>query len=398
MNDAVTRQVDAPIHNCIKVFVLLAHGFGGDRWNQSRAKGATTGIEDDSPYGYGLAEDDTCIVRFSSDRTENGLGRFLRLCLRRTLGFDAIHAWYNREQLCSADAVWTHTELEHLAVLLIWRFKQPKQRPKLIAQSVWMYDRWWELSSLKRWLFRRLLDKADLLTVLSTENLKVARELFPRKHVEFIPFGINSKQVVPASRRKANRPLHVLALGRDMHRDWNTLIAALGSWSEVVIKIAAPRINRRLLRADNVTLEAPVHGLAIRELYQWADIVLVPLKPNLHASGITVLAEAALFGVPTICSDTGGLRAYFSDEQVCYVPTGDVLGLRKAVFELASDDERRFSLAVKAQQRVLSGELNSRAYALRHRALTQQLIADDVTRRSIKIFAHANGPVRQRTT
>jgi hypothetical protein len=50
-----------------------------------------------------------------------------------------------------------------------------------------------------------------------------------------------------------------------------------------------------------------------------ADIVALTIRPNLHASGITVLQEAAIRGVPVICSNVGGLKAYFSDEEVYFI-------------------------------------------------------------------------------
>jgi len=36
----------------------------------------------------------------------------------------------------------------------------------------------------------------------------------------------------------------------------------------------------------------------------------VPLLPNLHASGITVIQEAVLAGVPVVATDTGGLDGH----------------------------------------------------------------------------------------
>ncbi len=57
-------------------------------------------------------------------------------------------------------------------------------------------------------------------------------------------------------------------------------------------------------------------------MFDWADLVVVPLKPNLHASGITVIEEAVILGLPVICSHAGGLEAYFSAEEVFYVEGG----------------------------------------------------------------------------
>jgi glycosyltransferase involved in cell wall biosynthesis len=94
----------------------------------------------------------------------------------------------------------------------------------------------------------------------------------------------------------------------------------------------------------------------------------------MHASGITVLAEAALSGVPVIASDTGGLRSYFSAREVKYVPVGDFLALRHAIRALADDDNLRFRLACAAQERILSDDLSSKAYAMRHREISNRLL------------------------
>jgi glycosyltransferase involved in cell wall biosynthesis len=103
-------------------------------------------------------------------------------------------------------------------------------------------------------------------------------------------------------------------------------------------------------------------------------MVVVPLNPNLHASGLSVILEAALSGRPLIASDTGGLRAYFSSQEVRYVPVGDAMAMRRAAWELSQDDERRFRLATLAQRRIVEAGLTSEAYALRDRRLTQELL------------------------
>ena len=111
------------------------------------------------------------------------------------------------------------------------------------------------------------------------------------------------------------------------------------------------------------------------DAFDWADIVIVALKPNLHASGITCLQEAALRGVAAICSDTGGLKAYFPDDEVYYVAGGEPSNIQKAIVELSGDDERRWGLAARAQARMKTGKLNSRSYARRHAELSRELLA-----------------------
>jgi glycosyltransferase involved in cell wall biosynthesis len=368
------EQVKSPARR-IKVFVHLVHGFGARRWSEAWAKGKMPGILDKLPYGYYHAADDQYDIRYSEDANESRATRFVRLALRRALGFDLWHAWRNRVGLHEADIVWTHTELEHLGVLLLWCYTNPVSRPRLIAQSVWLYDRWNDFSAPKRWLYKTLLAKADMLTVLSPENLVRARELFPDKPAEFVRFGIDSGAITPAVKRSRHKPLRVLSLGRDMHRDWDTLIQAIKPCGDWHLRIAATQNAPRLAaEPGKIELIKATTAREVFDLYAWADIVVLPLRANMHASGITVLAEAALSGVPVVATDTGGLRSYFSGREVKYVPVGDFLALRHAIRALADDDDLRFRLACAAQERILSDDLSSRSYAMRHRELSDRLL------------------------
>jgi glycosyltransferase involved in cell wall biosynthesis len=363
----------------LRVFVLLAHTFGARRWKERWAKGELAGIQEQLPYGYFHCASDNCEVRYSEDASENRLTRFLRMSQRRVLGFDLVHAWRNRKEIAAADVVWTHSEFEHLALLLLFRLGLARgRRPRVIAQSIWLFDRWRRISALKRWAYRRLLEQADILTVLSPENLRIVRELFPAQRSELVLFGIDSSKMRPVQRRELKRPIHILSLGNDIHRDWNTLIKALGGWIECEVRIGGNRIGRHFTRAmrkfGNLEIVTPKTAAAIDRLYEWADFVVIPLKLNHHASGITVITEAVLSGVPVICSDTGGLHAYFSGEEVRYIPPLDPTRLREAIEQLSCSDESRIEMAGRAQARVVSAKLSSREFAYRHYELSRALL------------------------
>ena len=274
-----------------------------------------------------------------------------------------------------------HTELEYLAVLTLWQCRRRDRRPKLIAENVWLFDKWQRFSAPKRCLYRRLISQADVLTSLSPENLKIRRELFPQSRSEFIRFGINSDTMVSPVQHAAHHPVHIAALGNDMHHDWETLIAVAEKWSGCRLRIGSKSINHRLTDyAHNIEVITPSSDREVAELYSWADIVVVPLKPNLHASGITVIYEAVLRGVPVVCTDTGGLTAYFSPQEVRYVPAQDPVALRRALEELAEDDQKRFAMAKRAQARMLSSDLSSRSFARRHYEISRELVDDALVR------------------
>ncbi len=366
----------------LRVFVFLAHGFGARQWRQRWARDDIPGLNEPLPYGYYRAASGDCTIEYCEDADEKKLTELARRGLRRLLGFDLVHAWRNRRGLFEADAVWTHTELEHLAVLALWQFRRRKLRPRLIAQTVWLFDRWRNLSCAKRWLYRRLIVQADVLTTLSPESLKAARELFPQVRSEFIRFGVNVDAEVRAGRLEVHSPLRIVALGNDLHRDWETLIAAVEHWPGCSVRIASRQLDERVTeRAPNVRVMAANSGSDVTELYSWADIAVVPLKPNLHASGLTVIFESMLRGLPVVCTDTGGLRAYFSEGEARYVPPQDPAALRRAIEKLAEDGEMRLAMAKRAQARIFCADFSSRAFAKRHYEISRELLNDAANKR-----------------
>jgi glycosyltransferase involved in cell wall biosynthesis len=334
----------------VRVFVQLGYGFGARDWNQRWRRGSIPGVNEEFPYGYHHARSDACAIVYSEDADETRLGKLVRESIRHTVGFDLIHVWRNRNGIRAADVIWTHTELEHLAVLLYLGLVAPSNRPKVIAQSVWLFDRWHQLPRIKRWIYRKLMQSADVLTVQSPENLRVLRESFPSHHTELIRYGINADAIVAPSLHPCHRPLRVVAFGNDHHRDWPTLIEAAAGDGGLELRIASSKIDPRLVRcAPNVRIVHPNSADAVENLYRWADIAVVALKPNLHVSGITAVAESIVMGVPVICTDTGGMRGYFSDDQICYVPPHRPDAIRTALQHYASDDQLRLRSLTRAQ-------------------------------------------------
>jgi glycosyltransferase involved in cell wall biosynthesis len=371
---------DVDGEKAVNVFVLLGHDFGSNTWQRKHALGLIPGLNDHLAYGYYRAAGGGWSIEYSQDSNEGRFGRVGRLALRKLLGFDLIHVWQNRRRILAADIVWTHTELEHLGVLALFGLLRQRHRPKLIANCVWLFDRWARLSRIRRSLYQQLLKRADIVTTLSPENLEVARQLLPSVRCECVLFGAVVQKLASPRKSPVQQRVRIASLGSDMHRDWQTLLAAFGNIPRYEVRIASSKINRKLLAGLNNVQLTPVQTADdVASLYQWADLAAIALKPNLHASGITVAFEATVSAVPLICTDTGGLRAYFSDGEVAYVPPGAPLTMRAAAEELSKDDERRFSMIVKAQNRLISAELTAQGFAMRNRRLSEELLCNSAT-------------------
>lgn len=360
----------------LRVFVLLPRALDAARWQERFARGE---VPDVTPYGYHFAEEAGAKVSFSRPTaTPGGLLGVADKVVKRLLGFDIRHAWNNRRALLGADydVIWTHTEYEHLGIAAL-RALLRKGGPPVIAQSVWLIDVWPRLSGLKKSLYRYLLGRSAVATFHSPDNKAVADELGFQLPCEVVLFGISLDSFPlrpPTLKVDATRPVRVLALGNDRHRDWATLFEAIGGRPDFELRVGSS-VWPRGFSADNVHVGVMTQD-EVRAAYAWADCAVVPLKENLHASGITAILEAVALGVPVVATLTGGLPAYFAADAVSYVDPGDAQSLRDAIKASAKDPSGALRRAVCAQRQMADRDLTTRGFAMRHVRLSERLIAN----------------------
>ena len=327
-------------------------------------------------YGYHHAESDEFQLSYSQDTPESKPVRLVRRALKTLLGFDLIHTLRNRDEMLRSDVIWTHTEHEWLsaALMLLMNGKRENQ-PLLIAQSVWLIDKWPSYGLLRRWFYRKLMARADLLTTLARDNAELCRDYFDRDATQLF-YGLNTRDfpVQPPKQWQPDTPLRIAAIGNDRDRDWETLIKAVGNDPRFAVRLATRRRIPRSLRSLNVDV-APAAGLKKqRELYDWADVIVVPLRPNTHASGITVMLEAAAVGKPMVVTNVGGLQDYFSARAAAYVPPFDTDALRNALLGLMTSPEAALQQAQAAATELVSRDHTTQHYAQQHVKITRDLL------------------------
>jgi glycosyltransferase involved in cell wall biosynthesis len=363
------------MEKAISVFILVAHGYGGKSWHDRWQNGKIIGLNEPFAYGYHRASSDDLNVTYSEDCNENIIQKAFRLGLRVVLGFDVVHAMRHRDYIKKADAVWTHTESQGLAVAAVL-YRTPKHdRPVLIFQSIWLMDKWKFWGHLRQMVYQKLLSIADILSFHSDINQRLAQDTFVNSRCELILFGINSD--APQTPREASMrsKLNIIAPGNDRHRDWETLAAAVRGMPDVKLTIVSQKCPEHIAQsAPNIKIESPANNAALFKLYYTCDGVIVPLTENMHASGITVIEEAAQRGRPVIASDVGGLRSYFGDDAVNYVPSGDISSLQNAIRELTTRPEAARNRVLAAQKVMGPGGLNAKSYAMQHAKWTRELV------------------------
>lgn len=351
----------------MRVHVHLARGLSLDAWQQ----GFVTGKNPDaSPYGYHHLSASHCLS-WSEDHPETTLMRLWRLAIKKLLGFDLVHAWRNSTSWATADVILTHTEYEGLAVSALECFRRARHRgqhesPMLVAQSVWLVDRWIRYSLLRRTVYRALLRRADHNVTLSPINASALGKILGKEAVRFVPFGISLDSFpIQRPRFAPGAVVQLLALGNDVHRDWDTLVKAFKNDDRFHLKIISRTVNSSALHAaSNIVVEEAHSVQKIRDLYDKADIVVVPLSMNQHASGITVVLEAVARGKLVVCTRVGGIDDYFAGDELTFFDRGDSQSLRRAVSELVSGSNAQ-ERTEKAQRRFMTEDYSSAGYARR---------------------------------
>jgi glycosyltransferase involved in cell wall biosynthesis len=354
------------------VFVLLGFAQDATEWQAKWLRGEK-GLNPELPYEYNLASEYGMAVTYSKSYPENIVQKLMRLGFRAILGFDIVHAWRNRAQLMNSDIVWTHTETQALAVCLLRRLmRQNTLRPALIAQSIWLFDNWARLPLYKKKLYRWLFARADVLTVHSPLNKSLAEKLFPQNRVEIVRYGIKVNFPPFPKESPAGRKTRVVSIGNDRHRDWATLLSALNDAPDIDVRIATPL--KLTGGANNVAVRKRSSKAEILDLYEWADVVVLALKPNFHASGLTVTEESAMLGVPVVCTKVGGIDYYFRDGEVYYVEPSQPNQLVEAVRTIAGDDTLRQSLIDSSKRRLIEAGLTSRDFVKKHVELSREVL------------------------
>ncbi|MET7135489.1 glycosyltransferase [Cellulosimicrobium sp. MI9406] len=351
-----------------RVVVHLAHEQDPVAWRARYAAGETL---DRTPYGYDLAAGTVDLAWSVSHRERPSVAR-VRRALAARLGTDVVHAWRNRALLGSADVVWTHTEREHLAVGLVRATLPRRRRPAVLAQSVWLWDRWDDLGRARRRLFAAVLRGHAVEAVHSDVNRRVALDRVPGRRVVLVPFGTApaTGEGGAAGTDGPGTTPEVLAVGNDRDRDWDVLRAALDLLPGVTARVASRSVAAARVAVTGRVDVAPATGRAeLARLYAGCRVVVVPLRENRHASGATACVEAMAAGRALVVTDAGGVRDYVAGTRARLVAPHDAAALAEAVRHALGPGEATSAADVRARG------LRQEDYVARYVLLTRALVA-----------------------
>ena len=208
---------------------------------------------------------------------------------------------------------------------------------------------------LRRAVSRMLLRRMHTL-LFGDAELEPMRRFFdlPVGAISVNSFGVDTGFWRPDPGTKRDI---VLAIGNDGRRDFQTLVDAadrIPAPIHIVTKLPLPDVL-----PTNVTHhKGSWHGAElsderVRELYQRARVVVVPLHPSNQPSGQSVTLQAMACGCPVVLTRTAGLwsRAQLTDgTNVIFVPPRDSAQLAENVSRLIADAETAARLRAAGQK------------------------------------------------
>lgn len=229
---------------------------------------------------------------------------------------------------------------------------QSRVRPPLIV-SVWGTDvigypqRTW----LYRWLNRRVLGPADVITATGTYLAEQASHWTTKDSpIEVVPFGVDTslfvrKQTAPSQARvfgmaKMLRPhmygidlaIRALAHAREQRSDVRLEIAGDGPDKEHLGQLA-----RELGVSEAIRWLGRVSQAALPATFARWDAYLLPSRAE--SFGISAL-EAQAVGLPILAARTGGIPEVVSKSTTTFVEPLTAQGLGEAMLALGSNPAR----------------------------------------------------------
>lgn len=237
--------------------------------------------------------------------------------------------------------------------LAAWRLLRRRGAP-LVVIACWLADLAVDGGPGRRRIYRLLYRNVDQVIVFSTNQVDTLERLLgiDRHKVLAVRFGIDLDELAEVTATDGD---DVVAVGRDLGRDWATLFEAARGTGWDVQLVTRPRQVEHLDLPAEVTLHGRLERDDYLELLAGAGVVVVPTEVREYPTGQTVLLEAMAMGKACVVSDTPAMREYVEHGVTALlVPPHDPLALRGAVDRLRADPALRQALGEAARSQELA--------------------------------------------
>jgi glycosyltransferase involved in cell wall biosynthesis len=327
----------------MRVLVQYDRRMDVDSWRQRHAAGL---VPDAAPYGLHYLTAHGFDVAFR--RSPSSYSELLMRPAEKRLGLDFAAIVDQRSARRRADVVLSWNE----GVGLPTAFARSRDEPPSVTGIIWMTEAGLPrgLLSLVRGGIRR---SAAVFVCSKAQIDRVVALGAPLRRVHYVPMGIDDEMFQPHV-DDSPEPNRIIAFGNDRHRDWRLLARSVALLKQRVRDVRlhvysqkAPEFPAEVGTVHRDHVDVP----QIRDAYARAAVVVIPTKPNVHVSGVTVALEAMALGRPVVACDTPGMSDYVIDGVTGFlVPPGSPEELRDKVAILLNDSARSSEMGAAGKE------------------------------------------------
>jgi glycosyltransferase involved in cell wall biosynthesis len=257
-----------------------------------------------------------------------------------------------------ADVV--HSTVDTVGIPLMLLKHAGRLRPPLVYVAIGLPERLARLRSERmRRLYAASLEACASVIAYSEHEAEDLRRWLASlsasgTHVEFVPFGVDPQHFPPT---RAARPVEVVSVGADPHRDFGLLVRVASRLPDVAFRIVTTAEQARGLTPvpGNVTLETDLpFEEATRRLAE-ATLVALPVRENSYSGATTVLLQAMVLEKPVVVTRTRAIATGYGlvDGENCrLVAPGDQAAFERALTDVLRDDWHARALAASARATV----------------------------------------------
>jgi glycosyltransferase involved in cell wall biosynthesis len=228
-----------------------------------------------------------------------------------------------------------------------------RRGPRVVVVNYGLCTTWRRSTGARRRLLSASLRSAAAVVCLGESQSALTREQ-TGAHAVTVPLGTDEAFWSPREPPAGERG--VLAVGKDLARDYGTLAEAVRGLGAPVDVVAHPRslVGVRLPAGVRTHLDGRAE---LRDLYARAACVVIPQRAEGYpygseGGGLTALLEAWAMARPVVATDRSILRDYVSERTGLIVRSGDPAALRAAIERVLGDPELAARLGAAGREQV----------------------------------------------
>lgn len=175
--------------------------------------------------------------------------------------------------------------------------------------------------------------------------------------VHAVLLGVDCDFMQPRRATPTSESGYVLAVGKDLARDYRTLCETASSIDAAFVVVTEDRNIRGIDPPPNVDVRRDLAYDELRDLYANARCVVLPLRrlgypQGTESGGLTALLETMAMGKPVVVSDRPVVHEYVqTGKSALVVPPEDPRSLAEAVNRLLADDHLAAEMGAAARRR-----------------------------------------------